>query len=430
MRSAQLAPRRRSSELVLSTVAIRKCISACVIVVMSLTVLVACSSQQTTNNSTQTGPIVIGASIANSGDFSADGKPTAQGYQLWADTINKQGGLLGRQVRLDLVNDNSTPEGVTTAYQKLINVDHVNLTVGPFADLTAVAAAKVAARSGYALVEGSGTAVAVFQQGLTNIFSVSLSAKNYMVSFAEYILALPANIRPKTAAFATQDDPFLVPQLDSARSLLEQGGIKTVLYEKYPVETSDYTPYAQKVVASGADLVMLGTFTPDSIAYVKAFKQQHYNPKAIIAASGPDQGDQFTGPIGGTKVAEGIFVPNGGWYAGINTFQNTQFQQDYIAKYGGTPADISSDTVQAYSVMQVLTQAVNKIHSIDNAKLIQELHSDAFDTLQGPVKFAPDGENSTAVAFLFQWQNGNLIPVYPQNNAQANPEYPKAQWPS
>lgn len=415
--------------MVRSTVAISKLFSACIVIVLMLTILEACSSSSTTTNSTQAGPIVIGASIANSGDFSADGKPTAQGYQLWADTINKQGGLLGRQVKLDLVNDNSSPEGVTTAYQKLINVDHVNLTVGPFADLTAVAAAKVAARSGYALIEGSGTAVAVFQQGLTNIFSVSLSAKNYMVSFAEYILSLPASQRPKTAAYATQDDPFLVPQLDSARELLERGGIKTVAYLKYPTETSDYTPYAQKVVASGADLVMLGTFTPDSIAYVKAFKQQHYNPKVLIAASGPDQGDQFTGPIGGTKVAEGIFVPNGGWYAGINTYQNAQFQQDYIAKYGGSAADISSDTVQAYSVMQVLTQAVNKIHSIDNSKLMDELRTDAFDTLQGPVKFAPDGENTTAVAFLFQWQKGNLIPVYPAEHAQANPEYPKAQWP-
>ncbi len=414
--------------LVFSSVTISKLISTCAVVILLLATLAACSTQQNSNNVTQAGPIVIGASIANSGDFSADGKPTQQGYQLWADNINKQGGLLGRQVRLDLVNDNSTPEGVTTAYQKLINVDHVDLVVGPFADLTAVAAAKVAHRSGYALIEGSGTAVAVFQQGLDNIFSVSLSAKNYMVSFAEYILALPANMRPKTAAYSSQDDPFLVPQLDAARSLLENGGIKTVLNEKYPAETSDYTPFAQKVIASGADLVMLGTFTPDSIAYVKAFKQQHYNPKALIAASGPDQGDQFTKPIGGVKVAEGIFVPNGGWYAGINTFQNDQFQKDYIAKYGGTAADISSDTVQAYSVMQVLTQAANKIHSIDNAKLIQELRSDSFDTLQGPVKFTPDGQNSTAVAFLFQWQNGNLIPVYPQDHAQANPEFPKPPW--
>ncbi len=416
--------------LVRSTVAISKNFSLCTVVVLLLATLLACSTQQNVNNnSAQTSPIVIGASIANSGDFSADGKPTQQGYQLWADSINKHGGLLGRQVRLDLVNDNSTPEGVTVAYQKLINVDHVDLVVGPFADLTAVAAARIARRSGYALIEGSGTAVAVFQQGLDNIFSVSLSAKNYMVSFAEYILSLPAAIRPKTAAYSSQDDPFLLPQLAEARSLLENGGIKTVLNEKYPAETSDYTPLAHKVIASGADLVMLGSFTPDSVAYVKAFKQQHYNPKALIAASGPDQGDQFTGPIGGTGVAEGIFVPNGGWYAGINTFGNAEFQKDYIAKYGGTAADISSDTVQAYSVMQVLTQAINKVHSIDNTKLIQELHSDSFDTLQGPVKFAPDGQNLTAVAFLFQWQKGNLIPVYPQDHAQANPEYPKAQWP-
>jgi branched-chain amino acid transport system substrate-binding protein len=407
-----------------------KLISIIAVVMMTFTALSACAQQSSSTNTQSQQPIVIGASVANAGDFSADGQPTAHGYQLWANEINKQGGLLGRQVRLDLVNDNSTPEGVTTAYQKLINVDHVNLVVGPFADLTSVAAAKVASRSGYALIEGSGTANAVFQQGLNNIFSVSLSAKNYLVSFANFVLSLPASMRPKTAAYATEDDPFLVPQIDSARALLEQGGVQTVLNDQYPAETSDYTPYAQKVIASRADLVVLGTFTPDSIAYVKAFKQQHYNPKVMLEASGPDQGDQFTGPIGGANVAEGVFVPNGGWFPDINTFQNTQFQNGYIAKYGGTKDSISSDTVQAYSVMQVLEQAVNKIHSIDNAKLQQELHSDSFNTLQGPVKFAADGQNTTAVAFLFQWQKGHLVPVYPQNNAQANPEYPKAQWPS
>jgi hypothetical protein len=62
--------------------------------------------------------------------------------------------------------------------------------------------------------------------------------------------------------------------------------------------------------------------------------------------------------------------------------------------------------------------------------LIQELHTDTFNTLQGPVKFASDGENSVAVAFLFQWQNGQLIVVYPNNAAQENPEFPKHSWPS
>jgi branched-chain amino acid transport system substrate-binding protein len=408
----------------------RFCIFGAVTVLLLALALPACSTQSN-GNTQNNNPILIGASIARSGDFSADGKPTEQGYQLWADTINKNGGLLGRQVKLDLVSDASTPESVTAAYQKLIQSDHVDLVVGPFADFTAVAAARVAARSGYPLIEGSGTAVGVFQQGLTNLFSVSLPAKIYLVSFASYILSLPADMRPKTAVYATQDDPFLRPQVEAAKAELEQGGIKTVTPEIiYPAETSDYTPYAQKLVAARADLVVLGTVTQDCVAYVKAFKQQHYNPKAIIAASGPDQGDQFTGPIGGAKVAEGIFVPNGGWYPDVKTYQNDAFQQAYVAKYGGSKDDISSDAVQAYSVMQVLEQAANKVHSIDKAKLLQELRGGAtFNTLQGPVKFAPDGENSLAVAFLFQWQQGNLIPVYPSTDAQQNPEYPKPAWP-
>ena len=73
----------------------------------------------------------------------------------------------------------------------------------------------------------------------------------------------------------------------------------------------------------------------------------------LVEVSGPDQGAQFTGPIGGTKVAEGIFVPNGGWFPGINTFGEQDFQQAYIAKNGGGTDSIPGDAVQAWSAMQV-----------------------------------------------------------------------------
>ncbi|MBA2392708.1 MAG: amino acid ABC transporter substrate-binding protein [Ktedonobacteraceae bacterium] len=417
-----------------STGVINKIFSAVAAAGFILSVLAACGQQTNSGPTNSSKPIVIGASVSTAGDFSADGLPTKQGYQLWANEINKQGGLLGRQVKLDLVSDNSTGESATTAYNKLISQNHDDLTVGPFADATAVAAARVASRSGYALIDGSGTAPDDFTHGLTNMFSVSLPATNYMVSFANYILSLPANQRPKTAAYLSQDDPFLKPQVQGAQKILEAGGVQTVISAMdgakgvYPAETTDYTPYVQAAIASKADIVLVGTVTPDSIAFVKGFKQQHYNPKALLFASGPDQGSQFTQPIGGTNVAEGVFVPNGGWFADINTYQNDQFQKDYIATYGGTAQDISSDTIQAYSVMQVLKQAVDKAGSIDNGKIMQQLRTNTFNTLQGPVKFKPDGENSVAVAFLFQWQQGKLIPVYPQNNAQKNPEYPKAPW--
>ena len=374
-------------------------------------------------------PIKIGVSLSLSGDFSADGQAFQQGYQLWADQVNKNGGLLGRQVELDIVSDASSPDQVQTNYQKLITVDKADLVFGPYSSLLTKPASVVADRYGYAMVEGAGGAPSVFNRGLKNVFDVSLPILTNLDGFAQYILELPADQRPTTVAFATQDDPFTQPQIDRAKQLLEQGGLKTVDYQVYPAETTDFNPIADKIIASKAEVVVVGTFLPDLTAFVQRFKQQHYNPKAMIATAGPDLGDDFLKAIGGANTAEGIMVANP-WYATAPIPGNAEFVQAYLAKYGGTPDGINGDVPEGYSVGQVVQQAVEKVQSLDNAKIIAELHSgDTFNTVPGPVKFDDTGQNIVIKPFLFQWQNGKYIPVYPTSAAVAPPEFPKPNWP-
>jgi branched-chain amino acid transport system substrate-binding protein len=209
--------------------------------------------------------------------------------------------------------------------------------------------------------------------------------------------------------------------------MLEAGGINTVYYHVYPGDTTkDYTPFANGVIHSGAQIVILGTLLPDVTAFIKTFRQQHYNPKALIATAGPDAGNAFIQAVG-PRSTEGVFVPNG-WYPGADNFQNASMVQDYLARYGGTADSINADVAEAYSVGQVVEQAVNNIHSFDNAKLIRELHSDIFNTVQGTVKFDSTGQNTLALPYLFQWQEGAFMPVYPPFVAAANPEFPKQQW--
>ncbi len=394
--------------------------------------VVACGGQPTTSGtSTSTAPINIGMSLSFSGDFAADGLAFQEGYQLWADAVNKSGGLLGRHVNLDILNDASSPDQVTTNYQTLITIHHDDLVFGPFSTLLTKPASDVAARYGYAMVEGAGGGPSVFTRGLHNLFDVSLPVANNLVSFTQYIASLPASQRPTTAAYATEDDPFTQPQVDTARSLLENAGIKTAYYKVYPAETTDYNPIADGIIASGAQIVITGTLLPDISAFILRFKQQHYNPQALIATAGPDQGSAYLKAIGGTQATEAIMVPNGGWWPQAPTPGNAQMVQAYLTKYGGSPDDISSDVAEAYSVGEVVQQAVTKINSLDNAKLIAELHSGAtYTTVQGPVKFDSTGQNTAATAYLFQWQKGSLIPVYPASVASgAQPEFPKPNWP-
>src|SRR5579859_6549444 len=153
-------------------------------------------------------PIKIGASLSLSGDFSADGQAFQRGYQLWAADVNSHGGLLGRQVKLDIVSDASSPTQVVTNYQKLISTDHVNLLFGPFSTSLTVPSSKIAARFGYAFVEGAGGGPSVFASGLTNVFDVSLPVKDNLVPFAKWVLSLPSGQRPTTAAYPTSNDPF------------------------------------------------------------------------------------------------------------------------------------------------------------------------------------------------------------------------------
>ena len=104
--------------------------------------------------------------------------------------------------------------------------------------------------------------------------------------------------------------------------------------------------------------------------------------------------------------------------------------QAYLAKYGGTADSISADVAEGYAVGQVVQQAVTKINSLDNAKLIAELHSgDTFTSVQGPVKFDTTGQNVAATAYMFQWQQGKYVPVYPASVATVQPEFPKTKWP-
>src|SRR5579863_6530473 len=86
-------------------------------IVMMLVGLSACT-QGSTNGpvTTNQNPITIGISISTSGGFQSDGQATEQGYELWRDAVNNNGGILGRPVQLVILPDNSDPGTVAKNY--------------------------------------------------------------------------------------------------------------------------------------------------------------------------------------------------------------------------------------------------------------------------------------------------------------------------
>jgi branched-chain amino acid transport system substrate-binding protein len=402
-------------------------------VALAIGALAACSSGGSSSPSASapadTGPITIGASLSLSGGFEADGQAFQKGYTLWAKDVNAHGGILGRQVKLTIMDNKSSPNLVVTDYQTLINVDHVDLTFGPFTSLLTAAAASVAAHNGYAFIEGAGGAPSVFDaasnQADHNTFDVSVPVEDTIMPFVNYIAQLPLSQRERlTAAYPMANDPFAIPPVQLAQQKLQALKVQTKTFTGNGIANpftelpSFYEPAAAAVAAQHPDIVVLGsTDVPTVQEFMKVFAAKNYTPKMFIAASGPDQGTAFTSVVGADN-ATGMMVPNG-WYPGFNNATSKAMVSEYVKRYGGSPSGVNADVAEAYSVGQVAAQAIKATGGTDNTKIIQYLHSGVtLQSVQGPVQFNSLGENVAAAAFVFQWQdNGTkFVQVLPQGS--------------
>jgi len=77
-------------------------------------------------------PLKIGFSMALTGPLAPNGKQALLGAKIWEEQINAKGGLLGRKVELVNYDDQSNPANVPGIYTKLLDVDKVDVVMGPY----------------------------------------------------------------------------------------------------------------------------------------------------------------------------------------------------------------------------------------------------------------------------------------------------------
>jgi branched-chain amino acid transport system substrate-binding protein len=353
------------------------------------------------------GPIKVGISLPLTGDFTEPGEGVKRGYELWAEDVNEAGGLLGRQVELIIVDDASDSNKVVSDYERLITVENVDLVFGPFSSLLVIPASEVAEKYEMLFVQPAGAAPEVFERGLEYLFYAAPAvASDHGRYFTEWILNLPEGERPTTAAYAEMDDPFAQATAEGIRADLEAGGVETVFKEIYPPEQNDFAPIAAKIADSRAEIVVGGTQYEDSVGLLRALQEVGYQPEAVISTTGPTI-PTFQEALG--DATEGVLAPVG-WSPEADFPTNQEFVASYEEKFGEEP---SEDPANAYTVGQVVAQAVEAVGSVDDQTALRDyIRDNEFETVVGPLTFNERGEPESAHMIL-QWQNGRTEIVLP-----------------
>src|SRR5712691_9285206 len=371
-------------------------------------VLAAASVALITGAAAQSGePIKIGFSMAMTGGLGPNGKSALLAQKIWEEDVNAKGGLLGRPVKLVYYDDQSNPSTVPGIYTKLIDVDKVDLIIGPYATAQIAPAMPIVVSKNKVFISLLGLAVnSEFKY--PNYFAMIPSGPDPKPSFTEgfFEAAMAQNPRPQTVAIVAADQEFSRNSSDGARENANKAKLKIVYDKTYPPSTTDFTPIVRAIAATNPDIVVICSYPPDSVGMVRAVNEIGFKPKMI---GGAMVGLQNTaskaqlGPLlnGFTNYDFWIPVPKM-QFPGV---------AELMKKYQARAADEGVDRLgyymapQAYSQLQVLAQAVEATKSLNDDKIADYLRTSKFKTVLGDIKFDKSGEWAESRVLQIQFQN-------------------------
>lgn len=378
---------------------------------LAATTVAACGSAASSGSAAgpaSPGPITVGMSLPMTGPVADVSKSGYQGYELWASQVNGAGGLLGRQVRLDMLDDGFDPNQTAADYTRLISQDHVSLLLGTFSSLLNAPASAIAARQGMLYVEPSGGAATLFTRGFTDLFFAQPGTTTSLPDqFVAWIASLPASERPATAAYVTQDDPSASPAVAVFRTRLQALGVKTVYYQVYDPSTTNFDSIASAIAHTRPQMIIQGAVADDGAQFVRSLQKLSYNPKILFQTNAPTD-EAYPSAIGGAASADGVFTAQS-WSATAAYAGNQSFVQAYTKMFGAPPTE---DAANSYTAGQVLQAAVKAVGGLDQAALANWLHSHTVATIVGPLKWDKAGDPEGSL-LLSQWQHGTLQIVAP-----------------
>jgi branched-chain amino acid transport system substrate-binding protein len=373
-----------------------------------LSALPACAFFLASTTATQAGePLKIGYSMSLTGGLAANGRSALLAHKIWEEDTNATGGLLGRPVKLIYYDDQTNPATVPDIYVKLLDVDKVDLIIGPYATNLQAPAMPIAMQRKKVFIGLLGTAVnSTFNY--SNYFSIAPNGpepkRSYTKGFVD--LAERQSPKPQTVAIVAADGEFALNSAEGVRENVKAGGLTVVYDRRYPSATSDLVPVVRAIAETNPDLVIVCSYPPDSVAMVRAVNEANFEPKMIGGAMVGLQSTAIKarlGPLLNGWTIYDVWLPVPKMlFAGVDELMN---------KYQAHAAVEGVDALGYYMVpwsyaqLQVLQQAVTATQSLDDARLGEYIRANTFKTVVGDVKFGSDGELAQSRVLQVQFRN-------------------------
>jgi branched-chain amino acid transport system substrate-binding protein len=387
--------------------------------------------------------VVIGFTSSLTGSQEVSSKRQVAGFNLWMDQVNEAGGIQlsdGTVVKFSAVtyDDESAKERVQELYTRLITEDEADFLISPYSSGLTAAASIVAEQHGKIMITAGAAEDDAYKTGNTGLFQLYTPGSLYLISTVDMLKTLDPEAK---VAIVHENDKFSTAVVEGLKPYLESEGFEVVLEEGYASETTDFGPVINKLVESGATVLLGGGHYPDG----STFARQLYERKAglkfislLVAPADskfPELGDAALGvatssqwELKATHTEEEASALGVEWYGPVGA--------DFAAAYeAATTEKPTYHVAGGYVAGLVLQKAIEDADSIDPEAVRAALEAMDIFTFYGGIKFDTSadahGLQISHQMVVAQWQKnaaGELVRevIWPADVATADPLYPTA----
>jgi branched-chain amino acid transport system substrate-binding protein len=358
--------------------------------------------------------IRIGAPLPLTGALAPEGIKQQEGYDLWAEEVNKAGGIkVGNdRYKVQLVYydyQSATPRAVQLT-EKLASEDKVNFIFSPFGSGATKASSNVSEKYKIPTISSTGSSEQVYDQCYKYLFGTLNSNVVVSKALTKYFKEKAPNV--KKVAIYSRNDLFPLALATSLDDAAKAAGYQVIYFEKYPLNAMDHSAALTELRAKGADWIYVSGYTDDLIRIRKQMSENKVSAPVITMLAGPAY-PEFTESLG--DIANGVTSVTW-WHPALRFKENDVFgsTENFVKLFQAKYHKVADYAQASSSVAGVVLQlAIEKAGSIDPEKVRDVLANTKFDTFYGPIKFGPSGQNVTADNPIFQIQNKKITIIAP-----------------
>lgn len=339
--------------------------------------------------------IKIGVVMDLSGDLAPMGARMLNGARLAAEEINAAGGVLGKDVELVEEDGKTDPSAGLDRVKKLIEIDGVQVIVGPMISGTSKLAIPYAKEHAVPCITMSATAFELSELDGTEWFFRACLLDDAQGRVLSQVVMDGGYSKLATIVLNNLYGKGVQKAL--VEGLQEKGWKGQVVAEvEYDEAKKDYRTELGQIKDSSPDVVLLVSYADDGIIIFKQALEMGLDSVAWLGCDGNYGSGLFKEPRSAEFMEKAIV-------AGTRTvgFGSTyeQFVAKYTAEFGEAP-EIYCDTT--YDAVQAAAKAIKQAGKYDGAAIRSALTTLSFEGASGPISFDARGDRASGAFELWE----------------------------